>query len=188
MTFEGSGLPDFDYNSGGFKTTILMMKLKVEVNGEQPYEVHENNGLAFLNNTEVKYNVHRKGKNEYLLYQGHKVYSISVINTTENGLTLDIDGHSFEVSVKDHIAQILEDLGMDVTASEVVNEINAPMPGSIIDIMVTEGQEIKEGDTILILEAMKMENIIKSPVNATVQKLHVSKGQNVEKNHVLVSF
>ena len=77
---------------------------------------------------------------------------------------------------------------MDTTQSNVVKEIKAPMPGSILNILVEAGQEVKAGDQLLILEAMKMENVIKSPGDGVVAKIHVDEKQSVEKNQVLISF
>jgi biotin carboxyl carrier protein len=62
------------------------------------------------------------------------------------------------------------------------------MPGLVHQILISEGQIVKKGDALLILEAMKMENVIKSPADGTATKIRVSKGQNVEKNQVLIQF
>jgi biotin carboxyl carrier protein len=62
------------------------------------------------------------------------------------------------------------------------------MPGLIVDIKVEAGQEVKKGDPILILEAMKMENIIKSPGDGVVKAIKVNPRDNVEKNQVLIQF
>ena len=77
---------------------------------------------------------------------------------------------------------------MDNLAAAKVNEIKAPMPGLVLDIRVAEGDEVKKGDSILVLEAMKMENIIKSPTDGIIKKINVKKGIAVEKNQVLIHF
>lgn len=64
--------------------------------------------------------------------------------------------------------------------------VKSPMPGTIIDIKVSVGQSVKEGETLLILEAMKMENEIVSPATATVKEIAVTKGSSVNSNDVLV--
>ena len=58
--------------------------------------------------------------------------------------------------------------------------INAPMPGTILDVRVQAGQAVKNGDVLFILEAMKMENEILAPADGTVQSVNVTKGQAVE--------
>jgi biotin carboxyl carrier protein len=69
-----------------------------------------------------------------------------------------------------------------------VNHIKAPMPGLIIDLRVKEGDVVKQNDPLIILEAMKMENVIKSPGDGTVKAVKVQKGNSVEKNQVLIEF
>jgi biotin carboxyl carrier protein len=62
------------------------------------------------------------------------------------------------------------------------------MPGLVIDVKVTEGQTVQKGETLLILEAMKMENVLKAPADVTMKAIKVQKGENVEKNQVLIVF
>lgn len=65
--------------------------------------------------------------------------------------------------------------------------MTAPMPGTILDILVTEGQRVNKGETVIILEAMKMENEIKSPVDGEISELNIRTGQPIEKNILLFS-
>jgi biotin carboxyl carrier protein len=62
------------------------------------------------------------------------------------------------------------------------------MPGMVLDVKVTEGDAVKKGDALLVLEAMKMENIIRSTGAGVVKKIHVKKGVAVEKSQVLIRF
>ncbi len=68
------------------------------------------------------------------------------------------------------------------------SEIKAPMPGRVLEIMKNPGDSIVKGDGILVLEAMKMENVIKSPVDGIIKKIVVEKNQAVDKNELLVEF
>ena len=68
------------------------------------------------------------------------------------------------------------------------NHILAIIPGTILDIKVKEGQKLKEGETILILEAMKMANNIIMPFNGTIKKINVEVGEAVPKNHIMVEI
>jgi biotin carboxyl carrier protein len=77
---------------------------------------------------------------------------------------------------------------MENMNNQKVNEVKAPMPGLVLNILVEPGQEISKGDGLFVLEAMKMENIIKSPTDAIVKSIEVEKGIAVEKNQVLVKF
>jgi acetyl/propionyl-CoA carboxylase alpha subunit len=103
-------------------------------------------------------------------------------------LLVRINGRRYEVHVKDKFDQLLEKMGINSVASGSLNSIKAPMPGLIIDMKIKEGDVVKKHDPLLVLEAMKMENIIKSPGEGTVKMVHVKKGESVEKNQVLVEF
>ncbi|HNH66215.1 MAG TPA: biotin/lipoyl-binding protein, partial [Bacteroidia bacterium] len=72
--------------------------------------------------------------------------------------------------------------------AQKVNDLKAPMPGLVLDILVSEGQTIQKGDSLLVLEAMKMENNLKAINDAVVKKINVSKGDKVEKNTVLIEL
>ncbi len=69
-----------------------------------------------------------------------------------------------------------------------LNEIISYIPGTIISLDVKEGQEVKEGDRILILESMKMYNNIKMPCDGTISKIHVVAGQRIAKNFLMVEI
>jgi biotin carboxyl carrier protein len=60
------------------------------------------------------------------------------------------------------------------------------IPGSVLDIMITEGQKVKKGDDLMILEAMKMKNRLKCPMDGTVKTISVNKGDKVSKGTLLV--
>ena len=77
---------------------------------------------------------------------------------------------------------------MDKMFAQKVNDLKAPMPGLVLDILVSEGQTIQKGDNLLVLEAMKMENNLKATNDAVVKKIKVSKGDKVEKNTVLIEL
>lgn len=66
------------------------------------------------------------------------------------------------------------------------NHINSYIPGTIIDILVKEGQILKSGESVLTLEAMKMHNDIQMPFNGKIVKINVEKGQKIPKNYLMV--
>jgi len=101
---------------------------------------------------------------------------------------IEIEGEFFHIEIKEELDQMLEIMGFDSAATKQVKEIKAPMPGLVLDIAVAEGQEVSEGDKILILVAMKMENSILIQTNATIKKIGVTVGQAVEKGQVLVEL
>ena len=84
--------------------------------------------------------------------------------------------------------ELIKKMGFAVNAGKNIDSISAPMPGLILDILVEEGQEVNEEDQLLILEAMKMENIITSPRSGVIKTVSVSKGEAVDKKQLLIEF
>lgn len=103
-------------------------------------------------------------------------------------IKVEVDGEFFDVEIRDRLDQMLDEMGFSKTSSKQIKEIKAPMPGMVLDITVKEGQEVKEGDKLLILGAMKMENSITISADAIIKRIAVSAGQAVEKGQVLVEL
>jgi biotin carboxyl carrier protein len=109
-------------------------------------------------------------------------------NATAKRLTIEIEGQTFDIEIKDDLDQTLEQMGFGKASVKQVKEIKAPMPGLVLEIAVSDGQKVSEGDKLLILEAMKMENSIVIQTSAIIKKVSVSAGQAVEKGQVLVEL
>jgi biotin carboxyl carrier protein len=77
---------------------------------------------------------------------------------------------------------------MDKLMGNKANLLKAPMPGLVLKVLVTEGQAVKKGDGLLILEAMKMENIIKASSDGMVKKIHIEEKNIVDKNQKMIEF
>lgn len=103
-------------------------------------------------------------------------------------LRVEVNGEPFDIQLKDSLDQRLDTLGFSKLTSKKANAVKAPMPGLVIDVAVSEGQELKEGERLLILEAMKMENSILMPNDGQVKHVLVKPGQAVEKGQVLVEL
>jgi acetyl/propionyl-CoA carboxylase alpha subunit len=125
----------------------------------------------------------------HVVHQG-KSYSAELISAdyAAKAFVLKINGQRVELQAKDRFDQLLERLGLSSAAATKVNELKAPMPGLIIDIRVQPGQAVQKGDPLLVLEAMKMENILKAPADGTIDSIKVALRANVTKGQVLVQF
>jgi acetyl/propionyl-CoA carboxylase alpha subunit len=124
------------------------------------------------------------------IIKDNKSYTADVVKAdyAEKSFVISVNGTHYRLAVKDKFDELLKSLGMDILADKKINHILAPMPGLVIDVSVKEGASIKKGDPLIVLEAMKMENILKSPVDGIIKKVNVSKGSIVEKNQVLIQF
>lgn len=127
---------------------------------------------------------------EFSALKDHQSVNARLVNANllNKTFTIETGGEIFEVTIKDALDQQLEQMGFGTAAGKQVKEIKAPMPGLVLEIGVTDGQAVKEGDRILILEAMKMENSILIHTDAIIKKVNVKAGQAVEKGQVLVEL
>lgn len=143
-----------------------------------------------LNGKKIEADILNAGNQEYHLLLNNQSYNILVVKTdyAEKKLTLKINGKKYVLDVKDKYDELLHNLGLDNVAAKKINEIKAPMPGMVLNILVGEGQQIKKGDSLLVLEAMKMENVLKSPTDGVIKKVVATKGTAVEKNQLLIQF
>lgn len=160
---------------------------KAIINGKT-FEIEQKQGQFTLNGQPVQMDWKPLRENVYHLILNHQSYTIELLDADAAGKTLAllINGRKTEVQLKDAFDQLLSQLGFDLAAANKVNDVKAPMPGLVLNIFVEPGQAIKKGDSLLVLEAMKMENVLKSPGDGTVTKVMVKAKDKVEKNQVLL--
>ena len=117
-------------------------------------------------------------------------YTIRILRADylQKTLRMSVNGNTYEVKIEDTFDQRVQEMGLLATTAQKLNSIKAPMPGLIIDIMVEEGQEISEGSPLLILSAMKMENIILSQGGGVVKSIAVKRDDAVEKGQVIIEM
>ena len=154
------------------------------------YSVEKNVGESHVNNHSITWDLKWMGDRKIHLIQGARSLEAELLAIDLEAKTLQIRlGHkTTTLQLKDRFDLLLEKMGMNSTATGSLKEIKAPMPGLILDLKVAPGDLVKKGDVVLILEAMKMENSIKSPGDGLVKAVKVSLKQSVEKNQVLIQF
>ena len=163
------------------------------------YTAHVNNTAYKIEKEENQWKLDGKAINidsievspgEFHVLHDSKSYSADIIkiNKDDKTVLVKVNGNKYEVKLADKFDELLKNLGMDNLASKKVNNIKAPMPGLVLNIIAKEGDEVKKGDPLLVLEAMKMENILKSPTDGVIKKIAVQKGIAVEKNQLLIEF
>lgn len=164
--------------------------LKIKVNKDKIIEYKQENGQIFIDNKPFVIDIKSLNNNQFHILKDNKSYNAELIHFDSELklITLKIEGQKFTLEVKDRLDLLLDKMGINTTASIIIKDIKAPMPGLIIDIKVAEGEKVEKDQTIMILEAMKMENILKSPQHGIIKNIKVKKGQSVEKNQVLIQF
>ncbi len=130
------------------------------------------------------------GNNEYQLIINNKTYKAIVLEADYKSKTflLKINGAIFRTEVSDAFDQLVDKMGLSVVAGAKMNEVKAPMPGLILNILVQPGQTFTKGDPLLILEAMKMENVIKASGEGSVKNIVATQGDAVEKGQLLIEL
>lgn len=163
---------------------------QVKVNDSLDFEISVSPNEVSINSEAIV--VDREQLNahtNHVIYQ-HKSYTVEVvgIDFAEKKGVVKVNGNDYHIAVTDQFDQLLKQLGMENLAASKVLQVKAPMPGLVLSVLVAEGEEVKKGDNLLVLEAMKMENMLKSPTDGTVKSITVKSGDKVEKNEVLVNF
>lgn len=161
------------------------MKYVTLVNGER-YEIEVGSDGGILVNGQTH--------DVDFLNLGGSLYSIitenksleAVIDEDEDKIAVMMDGRLFETQVLDERAMLLLQRRGGLSSSS--GEVHAPMPGLIVLVTAEIGQRVAQGDTLVILESMKMQNELKSPVDGLVTAIHAEAGQAVDKNSLLVEI
>ncbi len=135
-------------------------------------------------------NLVKRNDCDYHIIKDNRSVNARVLETDATGkkMTVEVEGASYEVEIKDELDQVLQKMGFGSVSQKHIKKIKAPMPGLVLEISVKEGQEVLEGEKLLILEAMKMENSIVIHANATIKTINIKKGQAVEKGQVLIEL
>lgn len=145
-------------------------------------------------------NVIKVGKREYTIelreddrYGIHVLwknrrYPVEIVRIRQNRYEILFNDISYTFTVETPISlERKKVLSSSLSKSDKL-VVNAPMPGKIIEVLVRENSEVKQGEPVVILEAMKMQNEIQSTVTGTVSKIGVKPGQNVMKDDLLVEI
>jgi biotin carboxyl carrier protein len=124
-----------------------------------------------------------------LTYKGQKYFGELLEDRSEdNALKIKINHRVFDVKKKGSLDDLISAMGLDVPKVRKLKELQAPMPGRILQIAVEVGMELNLGDEILSLEAMKMENVLKAEGIGKVKSILIEANQVVDKGTILIEF
>lgn len=164
------------------------MKLNAEVGGEGlSVEVRREGERVFAEVGGRRYELEARavGAGEYLLVHEGRVYECRVGQSKERGspLTVSAGAGEYEVTLTDpkHLRGAAGAHGPEAGRAQVV----APMPGKVVRVLVEAGQQVEAGQGVVVVEAMKMQNELKSPKSGTVSELRAEAGATVNAGDVL---
>lgn len=161
-----------------------MAEHKVNVNGKGFDVVLEDAASGSINGKPFALDVQRVSENIWHVIRDHRTYEVEMLDEGR----IKVNGAIYTTETIDRFDALLKQLGMERGAGGKVTEVKAPMPGLVLKILVAAGATVSKGDALLVLEAMKMENVIKSPTDGTIASIEVQQGKTVEKNEVMIKF
>ena len=160
------------------------------IDEKEKFEVEITPAGLILDGKASAIKIHSLRSSVYQVMDNDRSHLVEIVslNKAEKQITLKINGKLTTVTLKTDLDQMLEKLGMDLSSTRGLSDLKAPMPGLILKINISVGDEVKKGDPLLILEAMKMENVIKAPCDGVVKSVLVKEKDSVEKNQILLEF
>jgi biotin carboxyl carrier protein len=163
---------------------------KITVQPDQTFEAKVENGQLQLNQQPFNWDIQFLSTYSCHILKDNQSYNAEIIQADylKKEFVIKINGTIYQLKAQDDLDLLLDKLGMSNGATAKIKEIKAPMPGLVLDIRVVPGQIVQKGDVLLILEAMKMENAIKSATDGVVKQVKAMKGRSVEKNQLLIVF
>lgn len=162
--------------------------LKITINGNSDFEVSNKDNV--MNGKQCSADVSSISPGVFHIIRDFKSYTAEVLEAdyNEKKFVLRLNGNRYEAHVHDRFDELIKKLGMENKGAKAMNDVKAPMPGMVVDIGVKETQTVSKGDSLIVLEAMKMENILRSSGTGKIKKILVKKGDKVEKNQILIEI
>jgi len=163
------------------------MKLQAEIAGEKHEVEIKRDGrtvTATVDGRTYDLNVSEPEHELYLIKNANKVSQVFVSPKAGSGLGVTIHGQAVDVEIID--PKRLRGAGKDTEHGDGMAEIKTAMPGKVVRILVESGTAVAKGDGIIVVEAMKMQNELKSPKDGTVKDIRSAEGQTVNAGDVLV--
>lgn len=157
----------------------------------QPFQVAVNDkNFEVTPQATNEFDIISDGDGVFHILKNQKSYKAEIqsVDYVAKTFTFKINGSIHTAKINDMYDRLIDQLGMKVGVAQKVGDIKAPMPGLVIEVAVAVGQSLTKGDTVLILEAMKMENVIKAAGDGIVKAIHTTKGQPVEKGQLLIEM
>lgn len=164
--------------------------IKAKVDDKYGFLIDKINNQFIVDGQQKLVDIKKIDDNTFHIIHENKSYKVSIISvdSTHKKIELRINGHSHFIELKDKNDQLIEKMNFLDKKEKKVDVIKAPMAGLIMEIKVRTEQEVKEGDPLVILKAMKMENILKSPHDGTIKRIYVEENQKVEKDTLIIQF
>ena len=158
----------------------------------KPYKINVNEQVDFEIKKEdiSQLDFVKESDGTFHILKNNQSYRAEIITAdfAKKIFSLKINGNPYHLKLEDEFDQLVNQLGLSAVNSQKVTDVKAPMPGLVLEVAAEVGQEVKKGDPLLILEAMKMENVIKSVGEGVVKAIHIKKGEALEKGQLMIEM
>ncbi len=163
---------------------------QVKVNAQYDYKIEKSDGELLINNNKITADIKQLSPSVWHIIDRLQSYNVEIINFDRVLKTAEIkvNNNIYTLTAKDPFDVLLEKMGLGSLNNAKISELKAPMPGMVLKVFVDEGTRVQKGDNLFILEAMKMENIIKSPADTIIRAVKIKPGDKIEKGQILLHF
>jgi biotin carboxyl carrier protein len=163
---------------------------KIKVNNKHHFEVDRQAAGLLVNDSAIDADIKQLNPALYHIIKNNASYNAEVVSfdKAEKTAEIKVNNTIYTVSAKDQFDVLLDKMGLSNLNTAKVSEIKAPMPGLVLKIFAEVGAEVKKGENLFVLEAMKMENIIKAPADVNIKVIKIKPGDKVEKGQILMLF
>ncbi|CAH0994450.1 hypothetical protein EMA8858_00560 [Emticicia aquatica] len=163
--------------------------LKAIIN-DRSFEISEEKEQILLNREPFEWDFRQISDKHFHIIKDNQSYNAELVEAdyAEKIFKIKVKDTIHIVNLKNRTDLLLEKMGINNTASAKLNNLKAPMPGLIFEMKVKVGDEVKKGDVLLILVAMKMENAIKAAGDGKVKSIKTNTGDSVEKGQLIMEF
>ena len=153
------------------------------------YELKQNGDeqLIYRNGKSSAYDIRVLGEGRYALLVGNRSYLVHMVKQNDK-YHVHVGGDYFAVQVEDERTRKLKEMAQKSGSGPKEQVIKTPIPGLVLKVEVEEGQSVAKGDPLLVLEAMKMENVIKAPCACRVTEIAVKAKQTVQQDQKLLTL
>lgn len=154
----------------------------VVVNGETDYNFTEKD-MQSIDVADTK-------SNKTHILHNQKSFSVELVegDFIERDYSVKVNGNTYKINIETELDGLIKEMGLSLGNASVEDEINAPMPGLILEVGISEGDSVKKGDFLCVLEAMKMENTLTAPRDGIIKSIKINKGDTVDKGMLLIEL
>ncbi len=167
--------------------------VKTTIDGEHEHTIEydpRSSNTGLLDNSPFSLDIQKRDNSRFHVIREARSYNVEILKAdhTKRSYRIRVNGTDYEVKLQDRYDALLEQLGMAGMQDEGEANVKAPMPGKVLDIMIEKGQAVGKDQPLLVLEAMKMENVLKAPADGVIKEVFAETSKSVEKDQILIEL